>query len=310
MRKALVTGATGFIGKYVVRELIKNNVEVIAVVRENTARRDVLNGLGVRIVECNLKQIERIKDLVKDRDIDIVYHFAWQGISDDDIKSQDIQIQNIESTLNLIKTANDMGIKRFIGAGSLHEIESFYDMKKNKRITNLGYMYKAAKIAAHYMGKALAGSLGIDFFWPIVSNAYGAGEKSGRLINTIIRKVLNGETPSLSSGEQLYDFVYITDVASAFYLIGDKGKDGSNYIIGSGGAKKLKEFLRVVGELTDPNISLGFGEITSDNVVFLPEEVFDISNLTEDTGYYPKISFLEGINKTIDWIRNNEINEL
>ena len=66
-------------------------------------------------------------------------------------------------------------------------------------------MYKATKTAAHWIGKAKCGTYGIRFFWPLI-NTYGEEERSARLVNTIIRKVLHGETPDLSAGNQYYDF--------------------------------------------------------------------------------------------------------
>lgn len=103
-------------------------------------------------------------------------------------------------------------------------------------------MYTAAKICIHWMAKA--GAAGIRFFWPVITNAYSEGESSGRLINvTVIRKKLAGESPDLSKGKQLYDFVHVSNVGRAFYLIGLKGVDGTNYTIGSDELKLLREFL-------------------------------------------------------------------
>ena len=308
MKKVIVTGATGFVGSWVTKELLAHGIEVIAVVRENSHNLEKLQGQNVKIVFCNLSNMSSLPQLIEDRDIDTVYHFGWQGVSDEDIRNADIQMENVKATLDLIKVMPDLGSRTFIGAGSLHEIESFYDMKEDKVIKNLGYMYKAAKISAHWMGKALAGSMGIRFFWPIISNTFGAGENSGRLINTIVRKVLKGEVPALSAGKQNYDFVYISDVARALYLIGEKGIDGTNYFIGSGEAKPLREYLEIVGSMANKtnnsNIALGFGEIKS-NVVYLPGEVFDISTLVRDTGYAPQISFEEGVEQTVNWIKDN-----
>ena len=72
------------------------------------------------------------------------------------------------------------------------------------------------------MGKAKSGNVGIRFFWPLI-NTYGEGEKSTRLINTTIRKIVLGEEPALSNGNQYYDFVHVEDVAHALYLIAEKG---------------------------------------------------------------------------------------
>lgn len=305
MNKVIITGATGFIGKYLVKELVKQEVEIIAVVRENSRNILEIASLPIKIIKCNISDYRLLPELITDRDIDAVFHFAWQGVSDLDARDQAIQIQNLQSTLDLIDAMVKMSIKTFVGAGSLHEVEAIVEMQENKTISNMGYMYKSAKIAAHWMGKAKSGNVGIRFFWPLI-NTYGEGEKSTRLINTTIRKIVLGEEPALSNGNQYYDFVHVEDVAHALYLIAEKGVDGANYVIGSGQAKPLKEFLKVVGDITNrmnggTKVPLGFGQITA-NVVSLPKETFDVANLFRDTGFVPKISFDEGIIRTVKWI--------
>lgn len=189
MKKAIVTGATGFIGKFLVRELVKQNVEVIAVVRRGTKNLNTINALPVKIVECNIADYHMLPDMIADRDIDVVFHIAWQGVSDLDARNEAIQMQNLQSTLDLIDAMHIMKIGCFIGCGSMHEAESLVEMNEDKVISNLGYMYKATKTAAHWIGKAKCGTYGIRFFWPLI-NTYGEEERSARLVNTIIRKVL------------------------------------------------------------------------------------------------------------------------
>lgn len=305
MNKAIITGATGFIGKYLVRELINQGVEVIAIVRGNSRNMSELTSLPVKIIKCDISDFRLLPELITDRDIDTIFHFAWQGVSDLDARNQAVQIQNLQSTLDLIDAIGKMSIKTFVGAGSLHEAEAIVEMQEDKMISNMGFMYKSAKTAAHWMGKAKSGNMGIRFFWPLI-NTYGEGEKSARLINTIIRKIIWGEEPALSSGNQYYDFVHVEDVAHALYLIAEKGVDGTNYVIGSGQAKPLKEFIKVVGDITNKmkggtRVPLGFGRITA-NVVSLPKETFDVANLLRDTGFVPQISFDEGIIRTVKWI--------
>lgn len=306
MRKAIVTGATGFIGKFLIRELLKQDVVVYAVVRKNSRNMQTLKELPVKIIECDLCEFYQLPSLIKEREIDVVFHTAWQGVSDADAKNQGIQIENLKATLDLIDAMNTMNIKTFVGCGSMHEAEALVEMRDNKVISNLGYMYKATKTAAHWMGKAKAGNYGIKFFWPLI-NTYGEEEKSTRLVNTIIRNILDGESPSVSAGTQYYDFVHVRDVAHALYLIAEKGIDGTNYVIGSGAAKPLKEFLivieKVVNELRNDGeiVSLGFGKVTN-NVVYLPKETFDVSSLKKHTGFQVTISFEEGIKRTAEWI--------
>lgn len=305
MKKAIVTGATGFIGRAVVCELVKQNVDVIVISRVNSKNLGSISELPVRIIECNLNEINKLPELLPDRDIDAVFHLAWQGVSDADARNSAIQIQNLESTLDLIDAMHEMNIRTIVGAGSLHEAESLVEMEEDKIVTNLGYMYKASKTAAHWMGKAKAGYYGIRFFWPLI-NTYGEGEKSARLVNTVIRKIYQGISPDLSAGNQIYDFVHVNDVAHALYLIAEKGVDGTNYVIGSGNAKPLKEFLIIVGNVANRiagsnKIPLGFGKITS-NVVSLPKDTFDVTKLEKDTGFTPEITFEEGIQRTAQWI--------
>ena len=82
MDKAIVTGATGFIGKFLVRELIKQGVDVIAVVRKNSKNISEIESLPVKIIKCNVSNFKFLPDLITERDIDAVFHFAWQGVSD------------------------------------------------------------------------------------------------------------------------------------------------------------------------------------------------------------------------------------
>lgn len=307
MKNVLVTGATGFIGNKMIDKLLEENLSVIAVVRENSNRIDTLRDKNVKLVYCDLNNIKNLPTLLEGKEIDTIYHFAWQGVSDKDLKNEYIQLDNVQATLDLINIAPLIGCKRFIGAGSIHELEAQKEMDEDKIVTNLGMAYKTAKLTAHYMGKALAGSKNIDFFWPLISNTYGIGENSSRLINTIIRNIFNNQTTPLSSGDQHYDFVYIDDLIEAFYLIGQKGINGRNYFIGSGNPKPLKEYLEIVEDVTnkknESNIKLSFGEIKS-NVVYLPKESFDISSLVNDTGWHPTTWFEEGIKLTVDWIWN------
>lgn len=308
MKKVMVTGATGFIGKFLIRELINQNIETIGLVRTGTKRLESIADLPIRIVECNIADYKTIPERIIDRDIDTVFHIAWQGVSDMDAGNQKIQIQNLQSTLDLIDAMHEMNIKTFVGCGSMHEQEALIEIAEDKVISNMSYMYKAAKTATHWMGKAKCGNYGIRFFWPLI-NTYGEEEMSNRLINTVIRKIFAGESPRLSMGTQYYDFVHVSDVARALILIADKGIDGSNYTIGSGDAKPLKEFLLVVGNVAnhlngDTNIPLGFGEIKS-NIINLPKNIFDIENLNADTGFLPLISFEEGIERTAKWIYEN-----
>lgn len=310
MKKVIVTGATGFIGRCLVKKLVEENIEVIGVVRKHSGNISLIDGASVHIVECNLQDYNTLHNIITEKGIDTIFHTAWQGVSGENIKSQELQMENVKATLDLIDVAYQMGVSTFVGCGSIHERECLHEMKSDKPLTDLTFMYKVSKMAAHWMGKAKAGKYGIRFFWPLIINAYGEGEYSSRLINTLIRKIISGESMELSSGTQFYDFVHVSDVVSAMLLIGEKGIEGREYTIGSGNPKPLKEYLTIAGSVANSfredktEIPLLFGKIT-DNVISLPVQEFDISSLREDTGYKAQVSFEDGMTRTAKWIAEN-----
>ena len=91
------------------------------------------------------------------------------------------------------------------------------------------------------------------------------------------------------------------------YLLGEKGIDGKIYCIGSGEAKPLKEYILEIGKVINPQVELGFGKIEYSNNQVM-NLCADISELTEDTGFEPKVKFSDGIKETINWIKGEKRN--
>jgi len=164
----------------------------------------------------------------------------------------------------------------------------------------LGYIYGSGKLVAHTMCKSVAADIGIDLLWAMITNAYGVGEKSPRMVNTTIQKCIKGEAPQFTAGTQNYDFVYIDDVAKAFYLIGQNGKPFNEYLIGSSNAKPLKEFLLEMKSAIAPELDFVFGDIPFTGINLTLDD-FDCSKTEKDTGFKAEISFAEGCKRTRDW---------
>ena len=301
MKRAIVVGGAGFVGNALVRELLDHDVEVYVVVRPGFVRDGSrLDGLNVNIVECDIKTVENLLTLIKERGFDAYYQFAWDGLFHEPLVDYTTQIMNIKWAMDAIATASKLGCKKFIGAGSIAQ----YELNTLEGQISQGdkhKVYKTAKLACEYMGRGVASNYGIEFYWPIITNIFGEGETSPRLINSMIRNLLEGKKQSLSEGNQIYDFIHISDAANAFYLIGEKGKEFSRYVIGSGGARPLKEFLTILRDVVAPEARLGFGEFAF-NGIYLPKEDYSIEELVRDTGFCAKMSFEEGIRRTADWI--------
>lgn len=304
MKKALVTGANGFIGSALVRELAENGVEVLALDREGC------NGNvspKASFMAFDLSCLSEVTERLKEWQPDIYFHLGWFGMSGDTRGDVSVQLRNVEWTLNALRQAKEIGCKRFVCAGSIMEYETFAAVTKQGNRPGSGFVYGTAKLAAHSLCSIEAAGLGIDLVWAEVTNAYGVGEISPRLINSTIRKIIKNEPLQFTSGTQNYDFVYIDDVARAFRLIGENGKPFCHYLIGSSNAKPLREFVLDIKEAVAPDKEFIFGDVPFTGVN-LPTETFDCSLTERDTGFKAEISFADGIRKTMKWLQKKEQN--
>lgn len=306
LKKVIVTGANGFIGSALCRELSKCEIEVVAIVKSDDSDVSSIYGIeGLQIISCDLKDISKLGNYLDERDFDAFFHLAWVGSSGLNRSDSNIQLKNVEYTCDAVKICKDLGCKRFIFAASIMEYELISCIDNNMSTIN-GSMYSAAKLSADYMARIISESVGVDYIRAVISNVYGPGEKSPRLINSSIRKMLRNEHCSFSPGEQLYDFIYITDAAKAFIAIAENGMTNKTYYIGSLEPKPLKNYLMDLKNLVNPNLDLGLGELPFKGVSLTYEE-FERDAIKNDTGFVPEITFTEGIQNTIKWILENRI---
>lgn len=303
MKRVIVTGANGFVGSAVIRELIKNDVEVLALCHKIPEKKIISELITYK--EFELSKIEELKDIIINDYYDTFYHFAWAGSAGSDRGNTKLQLQNVQWTIDALNFAKSIGCKRFVCAGSIIEYETMRACYTDGNKPGLGYIYGSAKMSAHTMSMSIAANIGIDLIWAEITNAYGVGEISSRLINTTIKKIINKESPQFTSGTQNYDFVYIDDVARAFYLIGKNGKPFHSYLIGSGNAKPLKEFLLEMKESIAKDVDFIFGDVPFTGVN-LDLSVFDTKKTELDTGFKAEISFAEGVKRTYEWLKKVE----
>ena len=295
MKSAIVTGATGFIGTWLVKELSSNDIKVTAVVRQKTTNlikiKDIPN---VEVVICDMEDVDKLPEILHEKVYDVFYHLAWHGTSGDLRSDYEIQLTNVEITLKAMAAAEELKCAKFVGAGSLMEFESHQVVMKDGIIPTVSSMYSIAKYTAHAMSKTYSSNIEIEHVWSYITNAYGEDEISPRFFNTTIRKMLDREKLDFTEGNQLYDFVHVRDVARAFRLIGENGKKGCNYCIGSGNPKPLKDFIIMMGQIVDETLQMNFGAVASTGIS-LSADIYSIESLKKDTGYEPLISFDEGV---------------
>lgn len=304
MKTAIVTGANGFVGGALVRELLKYDYRIYALVREGHCNNLPQNP-RVTIVPCELAEMASLKDKLPAQDYDIFYHFAWAGSAGPARADTALQLQNAQWTVDSLRVAKELGCKRFVCAGSIMEHETMAAAYTQGNKPGMGYIYGGGKLIAHVMCMSVAAQIGIDLIWPEITNAYGVGERSPRMINTTIQKCIRGEAPQFTAGTQNYDFVYIDDVARAFRLIGENGKPFHEYLIGSSTARPLKEFLLEMKAAIAPELDFIFGDIPFTGID-LPLSKFDCTQTEADTGFRAEIGFAEGCKRTMQWWKEQE----
>lgn len=299
MKKVIVSGANGFVGGALVKELVAHNIEVIALDMEGHSDNLPESDL-VTFVPFSLDKAEELAQEPCVKGADTFYHFAWAGSAGAARADSKLQLQNAQWTVDCLRIAKELGCRRFVNAGSIMETETVKAVFAPENKPGLGYIYGSGKLVAHTMCKSVAADIGIDLVWAMITNAYGVGEKSPRMVNTTIQKCIRNEAPQFTAGTQNYDFVYIDDVARAFYLVGENGKPFCEYLIGSSSARPLKEFLLEMKASIAPDLDFIFGDIPFTGVNLSLED-FDCSKTEEDTGFKAEISFAEGCKRTRDW---------
>lgn len=300
----LVTGASGFIGRELIRKLVSMNVaRIILLLRSPESYCSDFEGLDV--VYSDMSEYIALPKKLKGVRIDTCIHLAWAGAGGPKRADYSLQLKNIEYSMNLVDSLAEIGCNRFVGVGTLVErdIIRYHDVdySKPEQVTNYG----VAKLAAHYMARTQCNLHNIEFVWCTLSNTYGVGDKTNNFINLASSIMLNGEYTAFTAGEQYRDFTYITDLVKGLIAAAEYGRSGCSYYIGSTQPRKLKEYIKIIRDTIDPNIELHLGEIPYYGTV-LPLEEFDTSKLVEDTGFIPEVPFETGIKATVDWLRGQK----
>lgn len=305
MQKVIITGADGFVGSYTVKYFLEQGKTVLAIDVVATPRR-LCTHSNLTYRQCDISNIDELRSILLDKGYDTFVHLAWNGSAGEARMDYMLQLRNALNTVECLKLAKEVGCTRFVCAGTIMEYEVEAVIHAQESRPSMGYVYGMGKHIAHCVCKSVAANIGIDLLWPMITNAYGVGEFSPRFVNTTLRKIISGDSLEFTAATQNYDFVYVSDVAKAFFLVAEKGVPFCEYMIGSGNARPLKEFIYEMVNACAPNMELLFGDIpyTGTN---MPINTFAIDSIREDCGFKPNISFAEGTKMTMDWLKSVEL---
>ena len=298
--RAIITGANGFIGKQLINELLKRGYDIVAL---DIVFDDYLsNNPKIKCINVKDVQVSDLMPLIPENKYDCFFHLAWAGTSGPNRANYEMQLNNVKLACQYVELCQKINCKRFLYASSINEMETYEYLQSDDIEPGGGYIYGTGKLAAHLMAETVAKVNGIDFIPVIITNIYGVGEKSARMIYTSLVKLINGEHCSFTEGRQTYDFVYITDAINSIVEVSEKGKPFNRYYIGSGHPKPLREFLLTMRDIVSPGTELGLGDIPFKGIDISYQQ-FDMQKVEKDTGYINKVSFEDGIKMTSEWIR-------
>ena len=303
MNVAVVTGATGMIASALIRVLVEKGVRVYALCKPGEPRTDdFFSHPLVRAIDADISELSAVADQISEP-CDVFYHFAWLGTFGGDRDDAYLQNDNIRFTLDAVKLAHALGCSCFVGAGSQAEYGAVDADLTPDTPTDPVTGYGVAKLAAGKLSRMYAARLGMRHVWARILSVYGPKGNPDSIIPATLRRLMAGEHCPFTKGEQLWDFLYCDDAGLAFWCIGEKGRDGAIYPLGSGQPRLLADYIRAMRDVIDPTAELGLGELP-----YPPHAAMrlcaDLTPLTRDTGFRPRIPFEEGVRRTADWIRN------
>jgi nucleoside-diphosphate-sugar epimerase len=254
LKKAVVTGATGFLGYALLKELIQNDVFVYALCRNNSSRASRLSGLdNVMAIEADLGCDAKIPGIYG---ADVFYHLAWEGRRND----FEGQYKNVDMAVNCVRLAAELGCTRFICTGSQAEYGSTAELITEETPLNPATAYGACKTAAYYLTADLAKRIEIEHTWARVFSVYGPNDNPNTLVMTLLRDLKSkGEAKLDTDGEHIWNYLFEEDAARALRLLGLCERSNTVYNVASRDNKPLKEYVGIIRKSADPDSAECYG---------------------------------------------------
>ena len=296
-KRVLVTGATGFIGQHCLHYLVNYGFEVHAISRSR--RKTGVDGDGIHWYLADLFNSASQETIVNEVRPTHLLHFAWYAEPGHFWTAAE-NLQCVTASLLLLKAFSEQGGERIVMAGTCAE----YDWGQGLCLESgtprtPSTVYGTCKNALQEILSIYSNQFGLSSAWGRIFFLYGPKEHPSRLVSSVIQSILRGETARCSSGEQVRDFMYVADVASAFVALLNSDIQGP-VNIASGEAITLKDVVeRIAAKLGRPEL-LELGA-RSTNLQDPPLLLADISRLKDELGWQPSFDIDCGLDHTIDW---------
>jgi len=298
MKNIVITGATSFIGVYLIEELLNSDYIIYAIVRPNSKNLDKLpKSDKINIIEIDLENISEISNRIN-QNCDVFVHLAWNGTRGLMRDDKDLQNNNYECSIAAINAAKNLNCKTFVGAGSQAEYGlnncEVSETTECKPVTEYG----KNKLKAFIDGTALCEKYGIEIKWPRFFSLYGVNDYDGTLLISAIDKMLFNEDMNLTECIQMWNFLNIKDAVKGIVNLIEKDCSNGAYNFGSNDTRQLKSFIKDLTRYTETKSNILYGTIPYPETGMVSVQP-NILKLKKETNWEPIISFEEGIKEVI-----------
>ena len=295
MKRVLVTGATGFIGRHCLEGLLKKKYEVYAISQELPKNFHV----DVHWCTANLLNLSETNALLEKVQPTHLLHLAWQ-VTPGQWATSPENFLWVQASLNLIRKFVECGGRRVVLAGSCAEYDWDYGFcseytTPKKPSTFYGICKNALQVLLEEYSKVM----GLSSAWGRVFHIYGPYEHPMRLVPSIFLSLLKAEPAKCTHGNQVRDYLHVQDVADGFVALLDSSVNGV-VNIASGRPIVLKDLIGIIGRQLDCQNLIEFNAI-SPPFHDPPLLVADVSRLTQELEWHPQFDLFEGLAHTGRW---------
>jgi nucleoside-diphosphate-sugar epimerase len=295
LTRALVTGGRGFVGRQIVAALAAHGFEVAAT---TSSKPDPLI-TGARWFTVDLMDPAATRQVLRDWQPEILVHAAWDT-THGSFWTSEANYDWVSASLNLIRSFTAEGGRRFVGVGSCAE----YDWNAGtcfEASTPLQpwHCYGDCKATVFRLSSRFAADRGISFAWARIFLVYGPHEGEARLVPSVVRGLLRGETVKVSLGTQIRDVMHVADAGEAIATLA-AGDVVGPVNIGTGEQVSLADVVGLIGTLTGHSDLIAYGALPlrpDDPPVLVPH----VTRLRHEVGYRPRHSLQTGLADAIAW---------
>ena len=295
----LVTGATGFVGSHVVRQLVASGVDVAIIVRPDSSRRQLEDVIDrVRVLEGDLVDGAATARLVESCRPEACIHAAWYTEPGKYLDSPQ-NLDSLRSSLDLIESLAKAGCKHVVGVGTCFEYAMQDTPLTEDSPTGPFTLYAAAKLAFYLVAAQRAAQLGMGLAWGRLFYLYGPYEDERRLVPAAIKALSSGREFPATTGEQVRDYLHVEDVAAGLCAMSHH-RLGGVFNVSSCEPVTIAGLMRTLGELLGRPELIRLGALPPRD--WDPAYVCgDNQRLRTEAHWSPRYSLRDGLAQTIEW---------